>query len=57
MHAGLGEDDRALELLESAYRQRSDTMAILDVYPLMERLRAHPRYAALMARVGSEPRP
>jgi len=48
---GLGEDDRAFALLERAYRERSDNMAILRVYPLLERLRHDPRFEELMSRV------
>ena len=53
VYAGLGEDDRAFAFLERAYEERSDTMAVLRVYPLMERLRRDLRFAALMARVDS----
>ena len=53
IHAGLGEDDRAFALLASCYDERSDNMAILRVYPLLERLRSDPRFGALMARVDA----
>ena len=51
--AGLGEDDRAFALLERAYEERSDNMAILRVYPLLERLRGDRRFAELLARVDA----
>jgi TolB-like protein/Tfp pilus assembly protein PilF/tRNA A-37 threonylcarbamoyl transferase component Bud32 len=51
--AGLGEDDRSFALLERCYEERSDNMAILRVYPLLERLRRDPRFDALMARVDA----
>lgn len=52
--AGLGDDDRAFALLERAYEERSDNMAILRVYPLLERLRSDRRFAKLLARVDGE---
>jgi TolB-like protein/Tfp pilus assembly protein PilF/tRNA A-37 threonylcarbamoyl transferase component Bud32 len=53
VHAGLGEDGDAFALLEKAREERSDNMAILRVYPLLERLRADPRFGELMARVNA----
>ena len=53
VHAGLGEDGDAFALLEKAREERSDNMAILRAYPLLERLRADPRFAELMARVDA----
>lgn len=56
--AGLGEDDRAFALLERAYEERSDNMAILRAYPLLERLRSDRRFGELLARVdGASARP
>ena len=52
VHAGLGEDEEALARLEDAYNERSDTMAILGVYPLLDSLRANPRFAKLQQRAG-----
>jgi tetratricopeptide (TPR) repeat protein len=51
--AGLGEDDRAFTLLDQAFRERSDNMAILRVHPLLEKLRGDPRFDELMRRVDS----
>ena len=55
VHLGLGEHDAALSLLEKAYDERSDTMAIMTVYPLLDDLRGDPRFVALSKRVGLVP--
>jgi len=52
VHIGLGDTDKALADLERAYQERSDTMAILKAYPLLEPLRSDPRFVELQARVG-----
>ena len=52
IHLGLGEKDRALDWLEVAYRQRSGALAFLSVEPLLEPLRAEPRFQQLARRVG-----
>jgi TolB-like protein/DNA-binding winged helix-turn-helix (wHTH) protein/Tfp pilus assembly protein PilF len=49
---GLGETDAALANLERAYDERSDTMAILDVYPLLDSLKSDQRFIGLERRVG-----
>ena len=54
VHLGLGETDQALSRLEDAYNERSDTMAILNVYPLLDPLRSDPRFIDLGRRVGYE---
>lgn len=53
IHAGVGESDRAFDWLERAYGERSDTMAVLRVYPLMEGLRKDRRFASLIGRVNA----
>ena len=52
IHLGLGETDKAIANLESAYEERSDTMAILKAYPLLESLRSDQRFTQLEDRVG-----
>jgi tetratricopeptide (TPR) repeat protein len=52
IYAGLG--DRALDLLETAYEERSGWMACLKVDPRLAPLRAEPRFIALLQRVGLE---
>ena len=51
-YAGLRRNDEALEQLELAFNERSDTMAILSVYPLLDNLRDDPRFRDLLQRVG-----
>ena len=52
IYAGLGESDQAFAELEKAYVERSDTMAILQAYPLIEPLRSDERFIELKKRVG-----
>lgn len=52
VHLGLGERDRALELLEEAYENRSGAMAYLGVEPLLDSLHGDPRFEALRRDVG-----
>ncbi len=49
----LGDVDAAFAWLEEAYRERSNHMAYLAVEP-HTRLRADPRYADFLRRVGLE---
>jgi DNA-binding winged helix-turn-helix (wHTH) protein/TolB-like protein/Tfp pilus assembly protein PilF len=53
---GLGDSDAAIDELEKAYNERSDTMAILGIYPLLDSLRANPRFVKLQQRVSQMPR-
>ena len=55
VRAGVAENDRAFDWLERAYRERSDTMAVLRVYPLLDGLRRDRRFADLVRRVDSSP--
>lgn len=52
IYTGLGERDKAFSSLENAYRERSDKMAILQIYPLLDPLRSDPRFTDLEKRVG-----
>lgn len=49
---GVGETDAAMVNLEKAYNERSDTMAILDVYPLLDSLKSDQHFIDLEKRVG-----
>ena len=50
VHAGLGESDRAMDYLERAADDQS--FHVLMSYPSVDPLRTHPRFVALMARMG-----
>jgi eukaryotic-like serine/threonine-protein kinase len=52
-YAGAGEKDQALSQLEVAFSERSDTMAVLRVYPVVDDLRDQARFKDLLARVGN----
>ena len=52
IYAGLGEKDRAFELLEKAYEQRNHGLVELKVEPMLDSLRSDPRFADLQRRVG-----
>ena len=50
--AGLGEQDRTLDLLERAAEERDTALAMLNVDPRFSGLRQHIRYAAILERTG-----
>ena len=50
--AAAGDEDRALESLESAFRERSSSMPFLGITPVFDELRERPEARALMDRVG-----
>jgi DNA-binding SARP family transcriptional activator/TolB-like protein len=52
VHLALGEEETALEWLETAYEQRSHSMAFLRVDPQLAALQSHPRFRDLLRRVG-----
>lgn len=52
--AGLGEKQDALNCLDNALTERSDTMAIINVYPLLDDLHDEPRFLALTRSIGYE---
>jgi hypothetical protein len=54
-HLGAGRSEVALDHLEQAFEERSDSMAILAAYPPLDPLRGHPRFQALMTRAGLPP--
>jgi eukaryotic-like serine/threonine-protein kinase len=55
IHAGLGDQDGALASLEEACSERSSQMVFLRVDPLFRDLHGHPRFRALLDRVGAPP--
>jgi tetratricopeptide (TPR) repeat protein len=52
VHAGLGENDRALEWLERAGEERRPRLVVLSVAPAFDGLRGDPRFAALRKKLG-----
>jgi tetratricopeptide (TPR) repeat protein len=54
IYAALGENDRAFECLDSAYRERSPEIVSLKVDPSFDDLHSDPRFQNLLARVGFE---
>lgn len=55
-HTGLGDHAAALDELEKAYSERSDAMAILSIYPLLDVLHTNPRFVKLQQQIGQMPR-
>ena len=52
LHARLGQKDEAFTRLEKAFAERSVGLVLLRVDPVWDRIRADPRFAALVRRVG-----
>jgi eukaryotic-like serine/threonine-protein kinase len=52
VHAGLGETATTMDLLNKAFRERSDQLTGLRVDPAFDPLRADPRFIDLLRRVG-----
>jgi TolB-like protein/Tfp pilus assembly protein PilF len=52
VHVALGENEKAIEDLERAYRERDDPSIVgIKVEPLIDPLRGHPRFERLVAKV------
>jgi tetratricopeptide (TPR) repeat protein len=56
IHLALGARDRALDLLERAYDERSHSMVFLGIDPQLRSLHGEARFEALVRRVGAERR-
>jgi serine/threonine protein kinase/Flp pilus assembly protein TadD len=52
IHAGLNEPEQALDWLEQGWRDHSFQLANLDVDPVWDSLRSHPRFRELVRRIG-----
>ena len=52
VHISLGEKDRAFEMLEKAFRQRSWELVFLQVEPWLDQLRCDPRFDDLLQRMN-----
>lgn len=50
--AGLGDRERAIDALEKAYEERFNWIVFANVEPEFDTLRAHPRFKALIGRLG-----
>jgi tetratricopeptide (TPR) repeat protein len=55
IHIGLGEHDRAIDALETAFLKGEPYVASMAVFPGYDTLRSHPRFRALLARVENAP--
>jgi tetratricopeptide (TPR) repeat protein len=51
VYAGLGDADQSFEWLERAYADRRGWLAYLKVEPVLDRLRADPRFAEMLRRM------
>ena len=51
-YTGMGNKDQAFVWLEKAFAERSNYLAYLKVFPLLDPLRSDPRFAKLVQRVG-----
>jgi hypothetical protein len=52
IYAGLGEIDEAFRWFDVAFRERSSWIAVIGVDPLLDVLRADPRYHDLLRRIN-----
>ncbi|MBM3312517.1 MAG: tetratricopeptide repeat protein, partial [Candidatus Aminicenantes bacterium] len=52
IHEALGERDKALDLFEKAYEEKESTLAFMKVWPVLDPLRAEPRFQAVLAKMG-----
>jgi hypothetical protein len=52
VHMGLGDKDRAFQLLEKAYQERSSALSWLKVDARLDPLRSDARFQDLIRRVG-----
>ena len=52
VHVGLGEHDRALDLLEKAYEERAGAIYGIKGSFLFTPLRGHPRFTALLEKMN-----
>jgi len=54
IHLGLGEKNSALKWLEKAYDEHDHALGTLKVEPMLDSLRSHPRFEALLKRMELE---
>ncbi len=53
-YLGLGENEQAFVWLEQAYKEQSNILLFLKVHPFFDPIRADPRFADLVRRIGLE---
>jgi TolB-like protein/DNA-binding winged helix-turn-helix (wHTH) protein/tetratricopeptide (TPR) repeat protein len=51
LHVGLGENQKALDLLDEAYRERDPWISMLRVQPRLVKLHSEPRFVALLQKL------
>jgi DNA-binding winged helix-turn-helix (wHTH) protein/TolB-like protein/Tfp pilus assembly protein PilF len=54
VHAGLGDKESAIELLERAYKDRNHQVPLIASVPEFENIRSDPRFADLVRRIRAE---
>jgi TolB-like protein len=54
LYAGLGDQEQALTWLEKAYEERADGLTWINVDPMLDPLRNHPRFQAIVKKMGLE---
>ena len=55
VYIGLRDKEQAFVWLEKAYQERSNYVAFLKVFPILDPLRSDPRFNDLIRRVGVPP--
>ena len=55
IYAGLGDSDRAFEILEETYKNRDPWIFGLKTAPGFDTIRDDPRFSNLLSRIGVEP--
>jgi TolB-like protein/DNA-binding winged helix-turn-helix (wHTH) protein/Tfp pilus assembly protein PilF len=52
VYIGLGDKDQAFAWLEKAYQEKSNYVAFLKVFPILDSIRSDPRFPDLVRRIG-----
>ena len=52
VYVRLGELDKAMDFLEEAYARRDSPLVYLQVEPIFDPIRVHPRYPKLIEKIG-----
>jgi tetratricopeptide (TPR) repeat protein len=55
VHLGMGDRERALDRLEEAAEMHTADVVWLKIHPIYDRVRGHPRFRALLERMGLGP--